>query len=231
MLTPKKKITKKEMKEDALVSSYVKATTFYYENKQMILMGVTAVVVIIAGILLYGKYRTDNNNNAALNLGDIYPLYDAGEYQHAIDGIPERNIKGLKAIVEEFGNSDAGEVARFYLANAYYQLGRFDDALDQFKRYSPASQVLEISRLSGLAACYEAKGNYKEAASDYEKAANKDLKAVSAAENLFCAARNYAKSGDTTTALAMYKKVKSEYSTSSFGREADRAIGGLTALQ
>ena len=39
MLTPKKKISKKEIKEDALLTAYAGATTYYYENKKMVNYG------------------------------------------------------------------------------------------------------------------------------------------------------------------------------------------------
>ncbi len=222
MLTPKKKISKRELKEDALVSTYVKATTFYEENKRMISIGVTVFAVLVIALIVYGKNRTDNNVNATTALGNVYQLFDNGQYQLAVDGVPERNIKGLKAIVDDYGNSQAGEIARFYLGNAYYHLGKYDDAIEQFKACSLSDETLEISRISALACAYEAKGMHKDAAEYFEKAATRNSKDVNAAENLNNAARNYAQAGEKATALELYRKLKKTYPSTPVARDADR---------
>jgi tetratricopeptide (TPR) repeat protein len=227
MLSPKKKISKRELKEDALVTSYVKITGFYERNKKNISIAVTIVAVLIIAAIVFLKNRADNSEKASAQLGEVFSLYDAGQYQQAIDGIPERNITGLKAIVDNYGGLRAGDYARFYLANAYYHLGKYDLALEQFDDFSPTDDVLAVSRFAGIGSCLEAMGKYKEAAENFEKAATKYPQDVNAAENLSNAARNYGKAGEKQTAIELYKKVKKNYPTSVFARDADRYIAGL----
>lgn len=228
MLRPKKKISKREMKEDALVTTYFKATTFYETHKKNISMGLVAVLVIVAGTFFYVKNKNADNERAMTDLGRVYQMYDNGQYQIAIDGVPERNIPGLKAIVENYGGTEGGNMARFYLANAYFLTGKYDEALEAFEDFSTSNQVLEVSRLSGIAACYEAKREYKEAADYFEKAASKYGKDVHAADNLNHAAANYALAGEKEKALDLYKKLKKSYPTSSAARDADRFIAQLS---
>jgi tetratricopeptide (TPR) repeat protein len=227
MLSPKKKISKRELKEDALVTTYVKVTGFYERNKKNISIAVTVVAVLIIASVIFVKNRADNNERASAQLGQVFPLYDNGQYQQAIDGVPENNIPGLKTIVDNYGGLRAGNYARFYLANAYYHLGTFDKALDQFEDFSPSDDVLAVSRLSGIASCYEAMGKYKDAAEHFEEAGTKYAEDVNAAENLANAARNYGLAGDKETAIDLYKKLKQNYPTSAFARDADRFIAGL----
>jgi len=227
MLSPKKKISKRELKEDALITSYVMFTSFYERNKKNISIAVTVVVVLIIASIVFLKNRADNGERAAVQLGEVFSLYDNGQYQQAIDGAPERNITGLKSIVENYGGLRAGNFARFYLANAYYHLGKYDLALEQFEDFSPADDLLAVSRLAGIGSCYEAMGNYKEAAENFEKAAAKYPQDANAAENMSSAARNYGKAGDKEAAINLYKKIKKNYPTSTFARDADRFIAGL----
>jgi TolA-binding protein len=228
MLRPKKKLSKREIKEDALITSYVKATTFYEEHKKNISIGITVLVVAVFVVVVYMKNRADNNEKALTQLGTIFQMYDAGQYQAAIDGVPEKNIPGLKSIVENYGNSRAGDLARFYLANAYFNAGHFDEALTNFEDCSPPGELLEVSRLAGIAACYEAKGDHRKAAEAFEKAATKHGKDVNAAENLNNAARNYGQAGEKEKAIELYKRIKKNYPTTTFAREADRFITQLT---
>lgn len=227
MLSPKKKISKRELKEDALVTTYVKVTGFYESHKKNISIAVTVVAVLIIASIIFVKNRAGNNERASAQLGQVFPLYDNGQYQQAIDGVPENNIPGLKSVVDNYGSLRAGNYARFYLANAYYHLGKFDQALEQFEDFNPTDDVLAVSRLSGMASCYEAMGKYKEAAENFERAGTKYPDDASAAENMANAARNYGLAGDKATAIDLYKKLKQKYPTSAFARDADRFIAGL----
>jgi len=228
MLRPKKKITKRELKEDALVTWYVKLTSFYEKHKKNISIGITVLALVIIAAVVFVKNRIDNNERAMVQLGAVHALFDSGQYQAAIDGVPERNIPGLKSIVENYGSSTSGELARFYLANACYHLGRYDEALNHFEEFSTGDEMLVVSRYAGIAECYEAKGVYKEAAEYFEKAATKNSKDINAAENLNNAARNFGLIGDREKAIELYKRLKKNYPTSVYAREADRFIMQLS---
>jgi tetratricopeptide (TPR) repeat protein len=228
MLQPKKKISKKELKEDALITWYVKITTWYEENKKRVSTGIVAVLVVGAAGFLYVKNQRDSNERATTDLAKVYSFYDNSQYQTAIDGVPERNVPGLKTIVDEYGSTHAGNLAKLYLANCYYYLNKYDEALKQYQDFSPEGQLLTVTRLAGIGACYEALGNHADAAKNFENAATKYPDDLDAAENLNNAARNFAAAGDKDRALELYKKLKKNYSTSTYAREADRYIAKLS---
>jgi pentatricopeptide repeat protein len=224
MLRPKKKITKKEMKEDALVSTYVKVTSFYDQYKRTISIATTAVVVVVIATVVFLKNRADNNERAFQQLGEIHQFFDNGQYQVAIDGIPERNIIGLASIADNNGSTTAGNLARFYLANAYFQLGKFDEALEMFEKFSAGDDALAASRYAGIAGCQEVKGDYAEAGKNFERAASAYKNENSEAENLNSAARNFALANDKEKAVELYKRLKKDHPTTTYGRDADRHI-------
>lgn len=228
MLRPKKKISKKELKEDALISTYVKATSWYEENKRAVSIGLTVVAVIVVAAVVFINNRKANNTKATTDLAKVSPFYDNGQYQVAIDGVPEKNIPGLKSIADNYGSTGSGNMARFYLASAYFQLRQYDQALKEFKDFSPADPILDVSRLAGIAACYEAQGKHLDAGEQFEKAFVRNSKDVSAAENLNNAARNYALGGQKEKALELYRRLKKDYPATIFGREADRYIAQLS---
>ncbi len=228
MLRPKKKISKKELKEDTLVSTYVTVTTFYEDYKREISIGITVLVVAVAAVYFILKNQGENQVKATTELGQVFTFYDNGQYQLAIDGIPERGVRGLSAIVQDYGSTRSGELARFYLANAYYALGKYDDALKNFEDFGPPDDLLALSRLAGIAQCYEAKGMHREAADYFERAATKNTKDIEAADNLSNAARNYAEAGEKEKALDLFKKLKKNYPTTAPAREADRYIAQLS---
>jgi tetratricopeptide (TPR) repeat protein len=229
MLKAQKRLSKRELKEDALMTSIANATDFFEKNKQTIGYALIGVVALIAGTWWYTSRQATNNETASAKLGSVFSYVDNNQYQIAIDGVPERKITGLKSIVEEYGGTDAGNMARFYLANAYFQLGKYDDALKHFEDFSAKESYLAVSRLAGIAGCYEAKGDYENAAENYEKASVGYSKDVDAAANMNSAASNFLLAGKKERALELFKKLKKEYPTTQFARDADRYIAQLSA--
>jgi tetratricopeptide (TPR) repeat protein len=229
MLKPKKRVTKKEMKQDGLITAYAQVTSFYYDYKKYISYAITGIVVIVIAVFVYVNNRRANNEKAASEIGKVYAIYDAAsttpaQYKTAIEGMPERGIMGLKNIVANYGGTESGELARFYLANAYFGLRQYDEALKQFEDFSGGDKLLQGSALAGAAACYEAKGNYSKAASLYDKAASKSSSSIVSPDYLNSAAHCYALAGEKDQAVVLYKRLKKEYPTSSFAHEAERYI-------
>jgi len=229
MLKPKKRIAKKEIKEDTLVKISSEATVFYYENKKYVQYGIVALIVLIGAFYVMRKNRTEANEKATSDLSKVMAIYEAGatdpqQYTLAISGQPERNITGLKEIVDNGGGSSAGETARFYLANAYYYTGKYDDALTQYDNYSGDSPILKAAAYAGLAACYEVKKDYAKAASAYERAAGAATGLSTVPEFLSLSARCLGKSGEKEKAISLLKRIKKEFPTSTAAREADRYI-------
>lgn len=234
MLTPKKRISKKDIKEDELLKAYVSVSSFYYANKRYVSYAVTGLVVVVVAMLIFINNRRASNEKAATELGKVFPLYDAaatspGQYQRAIDGQPERGLMGLKTIVENYGNTESGGLARFYLANAYYNVGKYDEALRQFESFSSVNKLLEASAQAGIGSCYEAMGEYSKAAASYEKASGIISNPITTPEYLNSAARCYGKSGDREKAIALLKRLKQDYPSSQYARDVDRYISEFSA--
>ncbi len=224
MLRPSKKITRKELKEDKLVTTYSLVTSYYEKNKRTISIALLATLLVIAAIVVYVRNRADASEKAQAGLGAISSYIDNGQYQTAIDGIPSRNIQGLRAIVENFGSSPGGELARFQLASALLALGKYDEALEHYKSFSPPNALLDAGRRAGLGTCYEARKEYEDAAAEFEKAAAADATDPRVPEFLHNAARNYAAAGEKEQAVEIWKRLKKSHAASSYGRDAERYI-------
>jgi tetratricopeptide (TPR) repeat protein len=228
MLKPKKKISKRELKQDSLLTTYVQVTSFYDKYKKQISIGVTAFVVVVIALVIFFKNRADSNEQALTQLAAVHQVYDAGQYQQAIDGVPAQNVRGLKEIVDNHGGTKGGNLAAFYLADSYFQLGKFAEALETFESCGVSEALVESSRLAGIAACHEALGKFADAARYFEKAAGEDVTEGTAAEHLNNAAHNFALAGDKERAVDILKRIKKNYPTTTYGREADRFIAQLS---
>jgi tetratricopeptide (TPR) repeat protein len=229
MLRAQKKISKREIKEDKLITTYFQARTWLDDNRNRLGSIGGVVIVIILAIWFYSNNVRGNNEKAALDFGKVFTYYDNGQYSIAISGIPEKNVAGLQTIVDNYGSTRAGNMARFYLANAYYETQNFDKALEYFDAYSGGNDLLQISAYAGMASCYEAKNDFRKAAEYYEKAGVKKADDPNVAENLVNAARSYAKAGEKERALELLTKVKKEHPASPVLREYDRYLAEINS--
>ena len=227
MLKKQKELAKRVKKQDDIITTYENALSWYETNKKIIFNIGIAIVAIVAVGWFYFNNDRNNNEKAANEFAKVFSYYDNGQYQLAINGLPEKNVRGLLAIVSDYGSTKYGNIAKFYLANSYFNTDEYDKALELYDGASLDAPILEASRIAGVAACYEVKSNFADAAKYFEKAGKSNANDPNAAEYLSNAARNFAKAGNKEQAIELYKLIKKEHSSSAAARDAERFLEEL----
>ncbi len=224
MLTKKKKLSKKEIKEDKLVSLYYKTYGFFEENKSRVLMYGGAVIVVILIAFFYINNQNQKNTAAGEQLGRVMNLFDQGAYKEAIDGRQGTNIVGLKKIVEDYGSTENGETAKIYLADAYNMLGNEEEAYKYYSDYDGSIDMYKATAFAGQAGYYAGKKEYEKAADFYLKAAHVSETNAQNPDYLLDASINYIKAGNKEEAKNLLTSIKKDYTTSPVSREVDRYL-------
>lgn len=222
MLTKRKKLTKKEIKEDKLVEFYYKTQSYIEENKNKVLMYVGAFAVVVVAVIFFLNYRSSRNEEAGKLLSRVMDLYEQSSYLEAIEGKQGTNLVGLKKIVEDFGSTENGETAKIYLANSYAFLGQYEKALEYYKDYSGSNDIYKAAALAGQAGYYASKGEYEKAADLFKKAANVSKINPSRPDYLLRAGINYMKAGQKDEAKALFQIIRDDYKTSTAFAQIDR---------
>ncbi len=73
MLKPQKKISRREIKEDKLVTTYFEARKWIEENTKIVTYIVGGIVALIVIGFLWSKNRADSNEKATAMLAKITP--------------------------------------------------------------------------------------------------------------------------------------------------------------
>jgi len=226
MIKKKRKLSKKEIKEDKLVSFVFKTRSFYEDYKNKIFTYGTVVVVAVALAYFYVNQKRTDNENAGVELSRTMIIYDQGAYLQAIEGQQGTNIIGLKKIVEDYSGTENGESAKIFLANSYSFLGNYEEALKYYEDYSGDIDYFKAAAISGRAGYYASTNDYEEAAGLYLEAA--DVTEVNAQnpEYLLNAGINLLKADNKEEAKTLFETIREKYPTSLAGRE----IGQYLAL-
>lgn len=222
MLTKRKKLTKKEIKEDKLVEFYYKTQNYIQQNTNKVLIYAGSLLVVIVAVIMFINFRNTKNEEAGLLLSRVMELYDQGAYLEAIEGKQGSDIVGLKKIVEDYGSTENGETAKIYLANSYAFLGQYEKALEYYEDYGGSNEIYKAAALAGQAGYYASRNEYKKAAELFEKAANVTETNPSRPEYLLRAGINFMKAGQKDEAKALFQIVRDNYKTSLAFPQVDR---------
>jgi tetratricopeptide (TPR) repeat protein len=211
MLTKKKKLSKKEIKEDKLVAFYYKTYAYFDENRARIFLYAGAFVVLVLAVFYYYRTKAEDNITAGVELSRAIDSYDEGAYLEAIEGNAAKNTAGLQKVVDNYGSTENGETAKIYLANSYSMLGKEDDAFKYYKEYDGDIPMFKAAALAGQAGYYASHNEYDKAANTYEKASNVSKVNVLNSDYMLRAGINYIKVGNIAEAKKLFDTIKKDY--------------------
>ena len=224
MLKARKKIVRKEIKQDKLVTTFFETKDWFnkQENRRKVLISVGIVAVLVIAVIYYMNYKKKMNNEVEEKLMSAVSLYEQGMFQQSMDGVDSLRIEGFKTIVSNYGSTENGNIAKYYLANCLYYQKDYDNSLKYYDDYSGSIDYLKAACLAGKGAVYEAKGDLKNAAEFYEKATKVNKNLIANDEYTFFALRCYSHSGDKENAKRLFNSLKDDYPKSSYITEVKR---------
>jgi len=206
MLTPKKKLTRHQMKEDKLVTTYFKAIDYVNQHTREIAYAAIGIVVVLALAFFMIRSKREAEENASVELAKAKMEFSRKAYPAAIDI--------LKKLVENYDGTKSAGLGTIYLAHAYMHQQDYANAQAAFEAYLDGygdDDLLAGAATTGIAATYDERKEYAKAAELYEKAANNFSDLMYAPTWLMDAARCHANAGNKPSAQQALKKIIDKY--------------------
>lgn len=229
-LNPPKPITKRqEMRQDAVLSTYAKAWDFVHKNRPLVYGAIAVVVLLILGIIGWNVLQNQKAEKAQAALGVALRPYEEGDFQTALDGT--ESTPGLLEVAREYGGTDPGNLAQYYVADSYFRLGNYDEALRWFEEFDAEKNIVGASALAGMAAIYESRGEYDQAGNFYRRAATQFESELTSPQYLLDAGRAYEAEGAYDRALEVYERIRDAYPESSLASGMTFYIARVQAKQ
>ena len=227
VLDTQNKPERKQRREDRLVTVYARAWQFFDQNSGLVYGALAGLVVLVLAIAGYLYYQNQQAQAAEQALAPVQSTYAAGNYQAAL-GAGEGQA-GLLEIIDEYGSTPAGNLARLLAANAYFQMEQYDRALGVLEEYEAGENLYGAGARALEAAIYESQGDYEAAAQRYLDAAELYPTEQTAPQYLISAGRNFETAGSYDEALAAYRRVEEEYPDADAVEEVPRYIARARA--
>ena len=168
-MATKEKDTNKELEVEEIVS---KSEQFIENNSKKIIYGIIALALVIGAVLgvKYGYLiPQEKKAAAAMFKGEQYFARDS--FNLALNG-NGADYEGFEAIINQYGSTDAGNLAKAYAGICYFKLGENEKALDLLKSFSGSDEMISPAITGLIGDCYVNMGNVKEGINYFEKAAN-----------------------------------------------------------
>lgn len=198
--------------------------SFFEKYKKAILYGGGGLLaIIIIALLTHQFYITPRNNKANESIFRAEQAFLDGNYEKALNGDGES--MGFLAVIDEFKNTKAGNIACLYAAKCYEATGKYQEAIDMIDKFSGCGDMLISPAATAM------KGNCYAHLDQKDKAAELLVKAALEADNntisptcLLQAGQLYASLNQNDKALDCYKKIKEKYQQSNIYYEIDKYI-------
>ena len=145
--------------------------TFVEDNAKIIVGILVALVVAALGYFAYTKFIVEPKSEEALNnMVQAERLFDQDSVAQALKGSAGA-YQGLQQVVDEFGNTEAGNLARFKAASSYYKLGDHATAVKLLEEFDTDDEVMMAQKYGMIGNALTQSNKVEEALPYFVKAA------------------------------------------------------------
>ena len=212
-------MAKQHVAEQETLGEAMNKTEFFFEKNGRMLSYVFLGLLVLAA-LVFG-YRALIVSPRAEDQNADYAL--------ALEG--DANGAGFLEVIEKYGSTPSGNLAKHYAGICYLKAGDLENAAKFLARYSP---VKGIPGALINAQNYGLQGDIAVEQKDYAKAVKFYDKAVAAADNNLTAPMYLRKAGlaeqaqgNGAKAAAYYEQILTSYPASMDARDAEKLLGSI----
>lgn len=215
--------------DEMLASAQTQGENFFEKNSKMVVVAIVVIFALAAAIFGYKKVIVEPRMNKAQEM-----LFEAqyqfesqnADFALALNG--NENTPGFAQVVEQYGNTPAGNLARMYAAACSLRLGEFDQAqsyINSFKNVKGVPGEIINAMAAGIKGDIAVeKGDNAAAAKLFEQAAKVSENDFTTPMYLRKAALAYSAMGDAAKAEELLKVINEQYPASYDAREAIKLV-------
>jgi tetratricopeptide (TPR) repeat protein len=203
----------------------------FIEDKKTLIIVITSAVVLIVGIFfLYKKfYVAPMEKEAQEQMFVAEQYFEKDSFNLAING--DGNNWGFLKIIDEYSVTGTANLAHYYAGICFLHIGKFQDAIDQLKKFDGDDKLIAPIALGTTGDAYVELGNKEKGVEYYIKAAEESDNDFTSPIYLMKAGEIYESLNKFSKAVEAYNFIKANYPKSSEGRMIDKYITRAQLLE
>lgn len=224
------KIDKTEERIHVVEESLSRTEHFIEEHqKGLINLGIALIAVVLGFYAIRNYYIVPREADATAQMFMAQKYFEKDSLKLALNG--DGNYPGFLAIIDDYKWTSASNLSHYYAGICYLKQGKFQDAIDQLKKFSGKDELVAPMAVGAIGDAYMELNQPEKAASEYESAANLRENKLTTSLFLQKAAFAFEELKDFNKALTIYEKIKTKYPNSMEAQEVDKYIAKIKTEQ
>lgn len=231
MASRKERERSEEQDWNKIDEAVIESGSFLMKYRNQLLIGLG---VVIAAIGIYWAYKAlylgpkTEEAQVALFKGEQY--YQAGQDSLALFGDGNAYL-GFENIINEYGSTKAGDLAKAYAGLSYARMGKYEQALNYLQGFSGGDVMITPAVKGAIGDCLVNTGKIQDAVSYFEKAAKEANDLLLSPIYYKKAAVVYRDLKNHDKVIELFTKIKNDYMASPEAMEADKYIQEANILK
>ncbi|MDR2058491.1 MAG: tetratricopeptide repeat protein [Dysgonamonadaceae bacterium] len=223
-MAKKSKITEPTQAEKNVGEILSKTDQFVESHLKLIITVVIAIILVVVAIIgVRQVYFIPKEREAETAMYPIERYFSSQQWNLALNGDSLGN-SGFLQIIDDYGFTKTGNLAKAYSGICFYHLGDYDSALQYLKEYKSKDIIMSSAITGMIGDCYVELKEFEKAIDYFKKAANKANSSLMSLTYLKKVAVTYESLGNYKEALNAYNTIKNKYPESQEASNIDKYI-------
>ncbi len=206
----KKEENKDLLENPELLAEKVEGVEHWIEENPKVVFGVLGVLVLIVGGFFGFRYYIGTQEDIAQReMFQAVYYFEADSLDLAMKG--DGNNLGFEQIIDDFGMTDAANLANYYAGAICLKQGKYQLAIYYFEDFSSNDILIQPRAYSLMGDAYMELKEYESAAKYYNKASSYKPNKFFTPTYLMKEALAYEKLDQKDKAIAVYQKIIDEF--------------------
>ncbi|NRB58591.1 MAG: hypothetical protein HRU50_01460 [Winogradskyella sp.] len=213
-----------------------KTEEWVVKNQNYIIGAIAVIALVVLAVMGYNKYIAEPQQKEAMN-----EMYQAKKYfEDAANGVSSDSLYtmslnggegkfGMLDIINEYGGTQAANLANYYAGMAYLNLKDYQNAVTYLSDFSSDDKMLGPIAKGGIGDAFVQLEQPEDALGYYEQAFKANVNDFTTPLYLMKAARVAMDLDQNTKALEYLTRIKTEFSDSDEAKDIDVLIGKAEA--
>jgi len=225
-----KKETGNELLENPeALSERLSRTEELFEKNKNLVFGIGGAIALLIVVIFYWQFNKQQRNQSAQEeMFQAVYYFEEGNFDQALNG--DGIAMGFMDIIDRYGNTEAGNLARYYAGIIHMRQRNFQRAVDLLDDFSTSDYLVAPRGMALLGDAYMELGNYTKAASEYERAARTNANRWMSPGYWMKAALAYENAGNNPKAIDAYTRIIEDYPGAAEVQDAKKFRSRLRAL-
>lgn len=206
-----KKEESKDLLENAEViqEKLVDVETWLERNPKTAIGITAAILLVVGGFFGYRYYMGNQDGIAQKEMFQAIHYFEADSLNLALNG--DGNNLGFLQIIDDYGRTDAGNLANFYTGVIYLKQAKYPLAIFHFEDFSSDDLLVQARAYSLMGDAYMEQKDFENAAKYYSKAAGYKPNKEFTPTYLIKAGLAYEKLNQNDKAIEVYQTIIDKY--------------------